>query len=348
MSFQVLGSDGIDSLRWQSFYDRLPVFFRSIHFSPAYARAYAALPRCAVLERKDSFVMQPFWTRPDAGGSTMENVYGYGGPITNTLLGVSDLGIEFEQCMNAWRAEAGIICERMVLHPRLAVQVQTTLLPPAVLPLIRKEVVIVRTEAEAFRAGVTQKRRSAIEKAVRDGISTKRSTSRAQPLSRFVALYGQTMRRVNAAPRWKYSHPFFDKIMAELKGQICVIEAFKDNVVVSAAIVLISPPQAYYQYAGNSGVSGASDLLIVDAVRLAAECGCDTLDLGGGVTTAADDPVLFYKATFSKDCRADVYVLERVYDQHKFDEASKGFEGIGYFPPWRAGEQVNAATQGVE
>jgi hypothetical protein len=153
------------------------------------------------------------------------------------------------------------------------------------------------------------------------------------------------MDRVGAAPRWRYARTFWDALMVELKNHTCIIEAVKDEILVSSALVLLCPPQAYYQYAGNSGVSGASDLLIVEAAKLAAECGCDTLDLGGGVTAAEDDPVLFYKGTFSKE-RAPVYVMERVYDQKKFDEASKGFEGGHYFPPWRAGEQLARATHG--
>lgn len=345
--FSVLSCQGLGGLRWQSFYERLPDYFRSIHFSPAYARAFAELPRCAVYEGDGGFVMQPFVTKADSVGLTMESLYGYGGPVADTLLAGGRLGGEFEREMAAWRQRRGILCERSVLHPRLYDH-QSRLLPQDALPLFRKEVVHVLTDMERLQEGMEKKRRSALAKAWRDGITTRRALDPVgRSLFRFWQLYDGTMERAGAAPTWRYPVAFFERMAHELRDNFGLIEAVCDGEVVSAALVIASPPQAYYQFAGNSGVSGASDLLIMEAVKHAHDCGCDTIDLGGGVTRDPKDPLLWYKGTFSR-LRGGVYVVERVYDKEKFEQASKGFEGVGYFPPWRAGAILNAVMQGAK
>lgn len=345
--FEVLSCEGLGGLRWQSFYERLPTAFRSIHFSPAYARANAQHPWCAVAEGKGGFVMQPFVTKTDSAGVTMESVYGYGGPIAANVANGGGLRDQLEKEMSGWREQHGIICERTVLHPRLF-QHQAILLPAEACPLFRKRVVLVPTIPEKAFMGVENKRRSALAKASRDGITARRALSTTgEPLFRFWQLYDATMERAGAVPIWRYPLAFFERMVVELRDNIALMEAVQNDVVVSSALVLTSPPEAYYQYAGNSGVSGASDLLIMEAAKHAHDCGCDTIDLGGGVTRDPKDPLLWYKSTFSRQ-RGSVYVVERVYDKERFTEASKGFEGVGYFPPWRAGAILNAVLQGSE
>lgn len=344
--FEVLSCEGVGGLRWQSFYERLPIFFRSIHFSPAYARANAELPQCAVYADPAGFVMQPFTLKSDKFGTTMDSLYGYGGPICSSLMNVYEYSARFDKGMDEWRRARAILCERAVLHPRLY-QHQSMLFPDWA-PSFRKEVVIIQAAPAKLIAGFTKKRQSALSKAQRDGITTRCALTCATPLERFCKLYESTMNRVGASPFFRHSRTFFQNMAAHLHDNIAVVEAVDGKGdVVSAALVLTSPPQAYYQYAGNSGVSGASDLLIMEAARHAWNCGCETMDIGGGLTRDPKDPLLWYKGTFSPD-RAGVYVIERIHDEERFTAASKGFEGVGYFPPWRAGEQINAATQGIE
>lgn len=340
-SFGILTCESADRVLWQALYDRLPPPLKAIHFSPGYAAAQGVSSWCAVARDRGEFIMQPFVMVLDEVGVTVESMYGYGGPVGE---GASLRGV-LEEGLAEWRRGAGVVCERMVLHPRLA-EYQARLLPDHLEAPYRKEVVVVATEPVAFRAGVAAKRRSAIEKATRDGITTSRSTSRGQALTEFSALYSTTMERVGAAPRWQRQREFFDRHLCEMPGHVCLILAKQaDGTTVSAAMVLVDPPEAYYQFAGNSGVSGASDLLVVESARLAHECGCPFLDLGGGVTAKEDDPVLWYKSTFSP-LRRPVHVLERVHDREAFDRASRGLEGVGYFPPWRVGKQASLSATG--
>jgi hypothetical protein len=108
-------------------------------------------------------------------------------------------------------------------------------------------------------------------------------------------------------------------------------------------MLLMDGIEAHYQFAGNSGVSGASDLVILRAAEMARDAGCATMDLGGGVTAAEDDSVFWYKSTFSPK-RRQVFVVERVFDQARFDELSAD-KPKDFFPPWRAGAGLMVQMQ---
>jgi hypothetical protein len=325
---------------WEDYAARLPARAKSVHFTQAYARVQEAAggeAYCAVAEDGDAFIMQPFMLRTDEQGrNVVESLYGYGGPVGRE--GHPDLLLALGGVMADFHVGRGVICERVVLSPHLAADQLAFYRAMGIKPRHVKDVVVLPTKLEDLDAGMTDKRRAAIFKAKRDGIATWRAVSRGQSLTRFVELYRGTMARVGAAPRWRFPRKYFEAHLVELPGT-WIVEAYKEDVIVSSAMVLTCGREAHYQFAGNSGVSGASDLVILEAARLARDCGCKTLDLGGGVTAEPDDPVFWYKSTFSQ-MRRPVYVVERVHDQAAFDEASKGCPQTGFFPPWRAGAQV--------
>ena len=65
--FEILSCAGKDAARWQSLIDRLPLEYRDILFTPAYARIQQSLGQrpcfAAVYEWDDYFILQQFMQR---------------------------------------------------------------------------------------------------------------------------------------------------------------------------------------------------------------------------------------------------------------------------------------------
>jgi serine/alanine adding enzyme len=339
--FRVLEPAGYDRVLWQQFFNALPSRYRLIHFSPSYARTQAlasgdhALCAVAQDELSSEFVMLPFIMRNTAGLCSVESFYGYGGPVSNVHgAPAMSLAVQLEERLMDWRAEHHVLCERTVLQPYLADFQQA--LVPWVGKLVKQVVMIPTVDVPAAHSLMRDTRRHEIAKARKRGLKVAVTTSRGAPLTRFVELYRATMKRKGASTNWELDQSHFDNIMAELAGNVVLVSVSNNERIVSAAMVLVNARHAHYQYAGNGlEEQGASDLLVSQAITVANACGCEWLDLGGGVTADPADSVLFYKSSFSKE-RRPVVVGTRVFDKHAFDEAAARFPQTSFFPPWRA------------
>jgi hypothetical protein len=341
MIFRVLEPAGYDRVLWQQYFNALPSRYRLIHFSPGYARTQALAKGdaalCAVAQDEVSgeFLMLPFILRDTAGVRSVESFYGYGGPVS-TAYGARALALteELDAKLQDWRAEHRVVCERTVLQPYLSDLQQT--LVPWVGKLVKQVVMVPTVDVPAAHSLMRDTRRHEMAKARKRGLKVAATTSRGAPLTRLVELYRSTMKRKGASTKWEHDHSYFDTIMAELPGHAVLVTVSNKDRIVSAAMVLVCARHAHYQYAGNSlEEAGASDLLVSEAVAVAHACGCEWLDLGGGVTADPEDSVLFYKSSFSKE-RRPVVVGTRIFDKHAFAEAAAGYPETTFFPPWRS------------
>jgi len=323
-----------DGYRWQSLCDRLQLSI--IHFSPAYARAqmsHYGRVLLAVFEDGDEFMMQPFEMRDHDGLVDLHSPYGYGGLIGDVHSMWKEMDVEFAK----WRNDYSVICERHVLHPRM-VRNQNNMawIERNVAPAERiKDTVVVRCVPEN-ELNLRDTRRHCIRKARERGMVARRANPQFAELSTFYRLYCETMDRQNASSRWRFPMKYFTEYFREMPDRAVLVDvAAKDGTVLSSAIVLLGGPHAQYQFAGNSGVDGASDLLILKAVEIARECGAEVLDLGGGATSEQDDSLLNYKRSFSHE-RWPVMVCKRVFDQTRYDAACAGKPLTDFFPAYRS------------
>lgn len=312
MGFSVLHPIA-DTDAWNAALACLPPDRIDIHFTPEYAAAQALLgvePRLALYRfDKNYVVLQPFGLRiVNIGGVhavDIANLYGYGGPVTNHG---PVLYQWFDQAFRAWCAERGVVSEFCALHP-LLIGHQASLLRGVIGPLqIRKQVVVVDLTGDP-KAGYKDRRLAGIKAAERAGVVVSVETN---PFLGFIRLYRQTMARHHAAPRWHVG----DEYLAALCRIGQIFYASIDGEVESAALVLSLGTRAYYHFAGNAMArpkACANDMLLHTIAMWAKNRGMTTFHLGGGPTSAADDPVLHYKAGFG-DGRAPAFSYFRVLD----------------------------------
>lgn len=340
--FDVLEPKGLDGARWLSYYNRLPVDRRAIHFSPQYARTQISLGEasvfCAVYEADEHFVMQPFQLRPIAGvndGSDIASLYGYGGPVSTLggVLGAMQWEL-FDEQFRAWLRSADVVSEWAMLHPMMHLHQRELLRAGQVNEV--KNTVQMRAGWE-HRDGMRATRLHCITKArgvvLVDSVEANRAT-----IASFVSLYRRTMDRVSAPDRFRFPARYFGAHFSEMPDNAILLQAQHEGVLVSSALLIVGGKWAQYQFAGNDLVDGASDLMVMEAARIAGLCGADWLDLGGGRTSKPDDSLYLYKSSFSKT-RAPACTYSRIFDAEKYASICAAL-GVGasapHFPAYRS------------
>lgn len=137
-------------------------------------------------------------------------------------------------------------------------------------------------------------------------------------LAKFVDFYGRSLQRVNADMRWYFSDEFFERVSKSEAFE--VYSVWKDGIMASASLVIMHPLAAYYFLAANSDdlVPGAGELLIYGIAQAVAAKNISSLILGGGNSTAMDDPLLRYKKKFARETHT-FYMGKMIYNKQVFD-----------------------------
>jgi hypothetical protein len=310
---------------WQSLVERLPAGQQDIHFLPEYGEIYGQVygfrPFLAVFEKPDGqFVIQPFVERPlkdlaflssdDADNRPdafydIANPYGYGGPALLTQQDPAALLKEFEAEFTLAAASQGWASEFTSVHPLLP---NAALLAKCDIAHLQQEKAVVvidlrKADSEIW-AGFDKGHKSSVKKASRLGVSIERVPISQESLDIFHKLYSTTMSRRSAAPRWHFPDNFF-AITSSCLGadRASLFFARFENRVIAAYFLIHAFKTAYLHFTGADAEwlrLSPNNLLMFETMRWAKAQGYETYHLGGGVTSAATDPLFSFKAGFSE------------------------------------------------
>lgn len=336
MTFRILYPSGRDAALWQSLVDRLPHERRDVLLTPAYARVQAATgdgkPLCMVWEWGETFVMQPALLRGEEGCRDLTSFYGGGGPIANTVvLGPKAIDI-MSRASAQWRENAHVVCEYTQIVGRHLLGSQHV-----------KNAVVVSLNHDQLLSWFSRNRRREIEAAAGNGITAAAVTPDGNSISRFHALYRESMQRIGADERWWYSEDVFwsyvQHLWPEHMSLIAAGPGPGNNDPESMLLLVHGYGKCYAHFLGGHKHNA---LLYYEAMRHARTIGCETCFLGGGTTDKTDDPLLQYKLGFSKQT-VPVYVHKQIFDTTAYREACHK-AGIDmaveqtWFPAYRARE----------
>lgn len=311
VTFQLL-SPVDDADRWDELVARLPPELQDAHFRRDYASAHAHVGMNASLAAYvwgEYVALQTIVIRGIDGSDLVDacSPPGYGGPATNhgPIL-YAWMRLELGKVL----AQRAAVCEFCLFNPMLASH-QRELVKGC---WIEGKPAVVMDLSDIGR-GYHRRRSVGIDTARKFGVVvTIEEDSRE-----FLRLYRQAMDRKRVGGRWNLPYEY-------LEALCCVGTVFAarvDGVVESMAIVLGRKDDRsfYYYLAANAGLhprAGANDLLVHEIARWARYSGATRLHLGGGVTSAADDSVLFFKAGFS-DVRVPTTYSFRVFDKPAYE-----------------------------
>ena len=321
-----------DSARWRE--TLLAISKTDVCQLPEYHEAYAGRFEGAQallwsFQSEDRFFCYPFMKTPVVlsfeNGKRMEtdycdltSVYGYSGPITNSNEPefIKSAWEEFE----AWSKENKVLAEfirfsifaenTQYAHPKVHVE-QNRQAAVSYLPETEK----------ALLTALGGKTRNMLKKAERSGLVARELPFR-EWLPEFRRLYEQTMQRNSAGSFFYYDDTYYGHLL-NLKDKECLLfGVFKDETLVSTAIALIYGECALYHLGASLQEyvrEGAGNLALFHMSCRLQDLGVRFLNLGGGRTTASDDPLLGFKKRNATGL-ADFFIGKRIHEEKAYRE----------------------------
>jgi len=282
-------------------FELLPIERKIVTVSPAYVAADAK--RNAQLEPLHLTYQENelFWlhsvqrmaiTEIDAWD--VRSSYGYGGPIANTD---DDAFLKrAEQAYCSYCRDYRIVAEFIRLHPMAAAwQVYGGSRS------FDRQTVAIELGSDVPRETYSVRARTAVRKAEKAGLKAVELPVDGN-VRAFAVFYREAMRVIGADDFYLFNDSYFADLMALPNARLlAVLRA--DGRWVSAGLFLFGGEMAEYHLSGTMAEGralGATNLLIDYAASLAKEAGLQALFLGGGTNSAPDNPLFFFKKSFSE------------------------------------------------
>lgn len=351
MSFRVLDASTADGrASWLALWSAWPE--REVMAHPDYARLFARPgdravavatggPEAAILL---PLLLRPLaaepWARPGEARWDAITPYGYGGAFT--WGGAAAEGRGF------WREYARLCAEARIVSTFARLSLFPEQLAPMPGCVEARQTNVVRAlddEPESIWRDYAPKVRKNVHAAERAGLRVEVDRTGAR-LDAFLAIYGETMRRREAARSYHFPRSFFESIVARLAPHFVFFHVLSGETVVSTELVLSSRSRLYSFLGGTH--EGAfplrpNDFLKHHVVRWGIAQRLRAYVLGGGYSD--EDGIFRYKRAFAPGGVVPFHVTSAIHDERGYGElvaARAGAEGPGwtarpgFFPAYRA------------
>ncbi len=271
-----------------------------------------------------------FYKRPIEGTPYFDIVspYGYSGPVimdaTVAFLGL----VEYTQKLIQYFEEHNIITEFARLHPFINRDIDLFSHSPNTPYHYEHEIFYIdltKSEDEIWK-GFDKGCRSAIKKSIHNGMESRQN----QKLDGLARLYDRTMREHGTKQEYFFKSAFWHEFYG-IASSFQIIDT-EDDIKAAACFLKYGDYCHYFLSASNGDNSGATNLLIWEAVKWAKAQGCKIFNLGGGLK--AGDSLESFKRSFSHDSKP-FCTYRKIHNQAVYDELSKGIV-TDYFPAYRA------------
>lgn len=300
-------------------------------FLPEYHRAYAlrikdSRPLLWHFEEAGQHLIYPFLLTPveissnKTGYHDISGIYGYTGPLATTrnAMFLKSAWTAFDAYARQERIIAEFIRfspfnknERMA-HPECTVE-ENRQLAASTLP----------TSEEELLKLLGSKTRNMLRKAEKSGLAA-RELPLPEYLPAFSSLYEETMDRNNAPEFFWYDDAYWEKLLMLGHG-LRLFGTFAGDRLVAASMAVVHGKSALYHLgaslpehaklgAGNVSLFCMSSALMQSGVRF--------INMTGGRTTAADDPLLLFKKNNATGL-ASFYIGKRIVNPAAYKEMAQ-------------------------
>lgn len=234
------------------------------------------------------------------GWNDATSVYGYPGPAVSHAELPRAVALRFQRALGEYLRDRRVVSAFSRLHPLLP---QRHLLDELGECRPAQETVSINlTAPEADqRAGFRRNHRDGIRHLERQGMVCVPDESFTR-LDDFSRIYGETMRRLGAAPRYHFSPGYFRRFVDRLAPWVHLFVCLWRGQTVCAALVMECQGIAQYHLGGTDSdhLKAAPMKLLLDTARgWATARGLRVFHLGGGITARPDDSLLHFKKGFS-------------------------------------------------
>lgn len=269
------------------------------------------------------------------------SVYGYAGPISTLSFADIDSTVisEFHLELMRFFSENDIVCVFSRLHP--IIKNQEFFIDFGIVEAINKTVVIDLTQTlELQKKHYRKSNKSELNQLRRKGFEVVEATTKTE-IDAFVAIYHETMRRVEASSNYFFDTEYFYNFLDNPCFKSKLLLAKFNGEITAGAIFTITNKIMQYHLAGTTEnyIKETPMKLILDEARLLGNhLKLDYLHLGGGVGGSDEDSLFRFKSGFS-DERGYYNVWKMIVDVIKYEQLVKEFNvdlNSNYFPQYRA------------
>ncbi len=304
---------------------------------------------CAFVLKDESgtpLVLMPFYLRTiDHEGQRYYDItstYGYSGPLVNKESEEEVLEYFWNQ-VDQWHSKHKVVSEfirfnlsnnHLVYSGHLIPtmnNIEGKLLPP-----------------ELQWANYDRKVRKNVKRALREEVTVKvyHEEVPVEVVNDFYEIYVETMGRTNASSAFYYPRKNMETFIANCSDSCAVAIAYKDEVAISAELVLIGGEKIFSFLGGTKAAYfpvRPNDILKHEVIKWAYEKGFKSFVLGGGY--GSDDGIFAYKKAFFPNDVVMFYTGRKIVDADLYNGlvAQSGKDtstyeiAEGYFPLYRQG-----------
>lgn len=224
----------------------------------------------------------------------ISGIYGFSGPLANC----SDqefLNKSWNE-FSAWAKENKVICEfiRFSVYANNTCFADSNCIVEENRPI---SVSLLPNDSEAYLGELNSKTRNMIRRALREGL-TARQVDFESGLKDFRALYEETMIRNQATSFFSYDDEYYQRLLELPKDEITLYGVYQNDEMVAAAIALIHKQYAFYHLGASKRETskiGSGNLVLFEMASDLIKRKITYLNVGGGRTTASDDPLFSFK-----------------------------------------------------
>jgi len=229
----------------------------------------------------------------------LQSCNGYGGPLAHARAVPSTLGPAWKEWAEESRSTGGV-AGFFRLHPLLD---NARWLPADAVVRDDRSTVYVPLAAglKSVWAQADSRHRNMVNRGRRSGPPPEWNSEFAW--ESFPHLYCTAMERVNAPARLRFGIPHFS-FLRSMPG-VDLVSVTDDAGVVAAAIFLFGARWAHYHLAARrpDAANYVGNVILQAGIERACMKGLDGLHLGGGVTSADEDPLLRFKRSLGGELR---------------------------------------------
>lgn len=287
-----------------------------------------------------SFIALPVVLRPieGTGYSDITSVYGYAGPVSkfkNEEIRTALLSF-FRDYFDAYCQENNVVSVFSRLHPLLE---QRGILEGLgeIVDLNRTVSIDLLIPLEQQRQVYRKSLKSELNQLRRKGYQVTRAISRPE-IDAFVAIYYETMDRVQANSAYYFTHKYFYEFLDNPSFHAELLIAKDGEKIAAGAVFTLTGNIMQYHLAGTAAeyIPETPMKLILDEARLRGNHSpANSLHLGGGVGGSDDDSLFRFKSAFSKNLN-QFSVWKYLVNKVVYRELNEGKEDNGFFPLYRS------------
>lgn len=248
----------------------------------------------------------------------MQSPYGYGG-----LIASSDDRAFLSQAWSeqtAWCQEHKVMVEFIRFHPLLK---NWRYYEGEV--FYNRQTVWLDLTNENLLMSYSTRARTAIRKALKNGLQVE-WWGRDDFLPVFLNIYHGVMQELDAENMYYFNPEYYHSLFSWDQAKLAVCKVNDD--IVGIAVFLVGPGIMEYHLAGANSLGkklSAHNLLIHEAALYGQRAGCAIMHLGGGTDAGPDNPLLFFKSSFS-NLRADFKIGRNIFLPEAYQAMKEAWE----------------------